>query len=109
MFPNAENTEGWDAFEFPKAEVPGWAPNEEFIWVGWPKTEDVWGAPNVEVDGGFKGLFVAVVAKTDVGGGPKDDNVIVPGCDPPGPSVDGCPNAEVCCGLPNAEGVGFED
>lgn len=54
-------------------------------------------------------MFVAVVAKTDVGGGPKDDKVIVPGCDPPDPSVDGCPNAEVCCGLPNAEGVGFED
>lgn len=53
-------------------------------------------------------MFVAAAAKTDVGGGPKDDNVIVPGCDPPDPSADGCPNAEGCCELPNAEGVGFE-
>lgn len=53
-------------------------------------------------------MFVAAAAKTDVGGGPKDDNVIVPGCDPPDPSADGCPNAEACCELPNAEGVGFE-
>jgi hypothetical protein len=34
--------------------------------------------------------------------------VIVPGCDPPDPSADGCPNASVCWGLPNADGVGFE-
>lgn len=63
----------------------------------------------MEVDGGFNGLFVAVVPKAEVGGGPKDDNVTVPGCDPPDPSADGCPNAETCCVLPNAEGVGFED
>ena len=44
--------------------------------------------------------------KTDVGGGPKADSVIVPDCEPP--RVDGCPNAGCCCGLPNADGVGFE-
>ena len=48
------------------------------------------------------------VPKPDVGGGPKADSVIVPGCDPPDPSVDGCPNAGVCCVLPNADAVGFE-
>jgi len=46
--------------------------------------------------------------KTDVGGGPNAESVIVPGCEPPDPSVDGCPNASGCCGLPNADGVGFE-
>lgn len=34
--------------------------------------------------------------------------MIVPGCGPPDPSADGCPNAGVCWGLPNADGVGFK-
>ena len=45
--------------------------------------------------------------KTDVGGGPKAESVTVPDCEPPDPSVDGCPNAGCCCELPNADGVGF--
>ena len=32
----------------------------------------------------------------------------VPDCDPADPSVDGCPNADVCWGLPNADGVGLD-
>ena len=62
------------------------------------------GVPNAPVVVGWEGA-----PKLDVGGGPKADNVIPPGCDPPDPSVDGCPNADVCCGLPKGEGVGFED
>jgi hypothetical protein len=121
VLPNAENAEGWEAFGLPKAEVLGCAPNGEFICVVCPNTEDVWGVPNVELTGGFSELFAGVVAnalevvgcgvapKTDVGGGgPKADSVIVPGCDPPAPSVAGCPNAGACGVLPNADGVGFE-
>lgn len=56
----------------------------------------VLGAPVVA---GWEGVLEA-----EPGGGPKADRVIDPGCDPPDPSVDGCPNAGVCCGLPNADG-----
>ena len=45
--------------------------------------------------------------KADVGGGPKAESVTVPDCEPPGPRVDGSPNAGVCCGFPNTDGVGF--
>lgn len=48
-----------------------------------------------------------VAPKADVGGGPKEESVIAPGCDPPDPSVDGCPKDGACCVLPNADGVGF--
>ena len=68
--------------------------------------------------GGFSGLLAGVVPnvlvgwegapKTDVGGGPKAESVTVPDCEFPDPRVDGCPNAGVCCGLPNTDGVGFE-
>ena len=59
----------------------------------------------------IKGLVAAGCEdepKTDVGGGPKADRVTVPAWDPPGPSVDGCPNADVCCVLPKTDGVEVE-
>ena len=59
------------------------------------------------------GLLDALVGrelKTDVGGRPKADRVIVPGCDPSNPSADGCPNAGVVvefCVVPKTEGTEF--
>ena len=81
------------------------------------RTPTTFGAPQTRTRVGHSadGLLKALVLvgwegelKTDAGGRPKADSVIVPGCDPPDPSADGFPNAGVCCVSPRAEAVESE-